>query len=221
MLLMDAKLPQVQRYDRIVAMLLPPFYLIGLVGHAVDALFPLMMALTPLTIFLTVVVAYAPVALVRDARLALWVIITAAFTLVLEIIGVATGLIFGSYAYGETLGLRLFEVPLVIGLNWTVIIVGCIALMERITSNTPLIIVSTGLLAVGFDWIMEPVAIALDYWTWDGVVVPLHNYVAWGVIAMVFAALFRAMRLHAPSRVATLTVLVQALFFSGLRFIIG
>ena len=39
-----------------------------------------------------------------------------------EIIGVNTGLLFGDYQYGSVLGPKLFGVPLLIGLNWFIIV---------------------------------------------------------------------------------------------------
>ena len=46
-----------------------------------------------------------------------------------EIIGVNTGLIYGSYIYGNSLGIKFLNVPLIIGFNWitTTAICGTIA----------------------------------------------------------------------------------------------
>ena len=41
--------------------------------------------------------------------------------LVTEIIGVNTGLLFGTYSYSSILGPKLFNVPLIIGLNWVML----------------------------------------------------------------------------------------------------
>ena len=40
-----------------------------------------------------------------------------------EYIGVKTGILFGEYSYGENLGLKLFGVPLIIGVNWVILYV--------------------------------------------------------------------------------------------------
>ena len=39
-----------------------------------------------------------------------------------EILGVRYGFIFGEYAYGAVLGLKFMEVPLLIGINWCILI---------------------------------------------------------------------------------------------------
>ena len=40
----------------------------------------------------------------------------------IEVVGVHTGIIFGKYWYGETLGTKVLGVPLVIGANWLLLI---------------------------------------------------------------------------------------------------
>ena len=49
--------------------------------------------------------------------------------MITEILGVQLGWIFGDYQYGEALGYKLFGVPLLIGVNWTLLtlITGAIA----------------------------------------------------------------------------------------------
>jgi putative membrane protein len=42
-----------------------------------------------------------------------------------ETVGVKTGLIFGEYSYGKALGFQWMQVPLLIGLNWFIIIYCC------------------------------------------------------------------------------------------------
>ena len=52
--------------------------------------------------------------------------------LLAEIIGVQTGILFGSYAYGETLGLKIFGAPLVIGLNWVTTVIICASIVHKL-----------------------------------------------------------------------------------------
>ena len=41
---------------------------------------------------------------------------------VTEIIGVNTGILFGTYTYGDFFGIKVFDVPLLIGVNWFCIV---------------------------------------------------------------------------------------------------
>jgi len=210
-----------KKYDRWVAILTPPFYIIGTIGHAAQQLLPMMIAFTPFTIMATVIIAYLPAILQRNFKLLIWLGITFTMTLILEIVGVATSLIFGSYAYGATLGVKIFAVPLAIGLNWTVVILGIISFLDRNISQKTAVVIATALMAVLFDWIMEPVAIALDYWSWEHTVIPLQNYLAWGVIALIFAGLYKLMKLECKSHVPSIVVAIQSCFFLALRFIVA
>ena len=66
-----------------------------------------------------------------DRYLILFFAITFSVGMVTEIIGVNTGRLFGNYAYGSVLGFKIAGVPLLIGLNWFVVIYCCIVIMEQ------------------------------------------------------------------------------------------
>ncbi len=211
---------EMTRFRKIVFILLPIFYAVGFIFHLLEPTFPLMLVLTPFTIFATAIIGFLPDVLSRNKRLLVWAAVTFLCTLALEILGEATGLVFGSYIYGETLGLSLLGVPLLIGINWTLIIMGSLALVKRLCSHPSLIALGTATLTVIFDWIMEPVAIALDYWGWEGGDIPLQNYIAWFLIACLFARIHEAKNLHTVSNIPSLIVIVQALFFLFLRLFV-
>ncbi|PKL27846.1 MAG: hypothetical protein CVV46_09530 [Spirochaetae bacterium HGW-Spirochaetae-2] len=211
---------RLQRFQRWIVLLLPAFYLMGFLFHLWDATFPLMLAMTPYTILGTAILGFLPDVVTRNRKLLLWAAGTFAITLFLEILGVATGAVFGSYTYGPTLGFPVMDVPLLIGINWTLIIMGAAMLVERLTNNPWQVALGTAAITVVFDWIMEPVAIALDYWSWSSSTIPLQNYIAWFVIAFVFATIFSRMKLKTASPIPSLIVVVQALFFSLLRLLV-
>lgn len=211
---------KLQRFQRWIILLLPAFYLMGFIFHLWEATFPLMLAMTPYTILGTAILGFLPDVVTRNRKLLLWAAGTFACTLFLEILGVATGAVFGSYTYGPTLGFSLLGVPLLIGINWTLIIMGSVTLVERLTDNPWHVALGTAAITVAFDWIMEPVAIALDYWNWSSSTIPLQNYIAWFVIAFVFARIFSQLKLKTASPIPSLIVVVQALFFSLLRVLV-
>lgn len=96
-----------------------------------------------------------------------------------EVIGVQTGLIFGNYTYGSTLGLKFLEVPLTIGINWVVLIYLTRGVAEKITSSPFLIILLSSVLMVLLDLLIEPVAVKFDFWQWENGFIPLKNYLGW------------------------------------------
>ncbi|MCK7535950.1 MAG: carotenoid biosynthesis protein [Marinilabiliales bacterium] len=60
----------------------------------------------------------------------------------------------------------------------------------RLTSVTRFvfIVVTGSLLMVLYDLILEPAAMSLDMWSWEGDRVPARNYLAW----FLFSALFHS-----------------------------
>ena len=207
-------------WNRYVFILLPIFYGMGFLFHLIDATFPYMLILTPYTILATAIIGFLPDIYNQNRKLLLWAFITFLCTLFLEILGVATGWIFGAYDYGKTLGFSILGVPVLIGINWTLIIMGSASLVKRVTSHPSLVALGTASITVLFDWIMEPVAIALDYWAWSGGDIPLQNYIAWFLIACAFTRIFEAMKLESTSRIPSLVVVVQAIFFLLLRLFV-
>lgn len=141
-----------------------------------------------------------------------------------EMIGVNTGLLFGSYVYGDVLGTKIMGVPLLIGLNWFCIVYCSFSSVYMFFRNGRLGGIVTalvaGLLATCFDWIMEPVAMKLGFWQWEGNSIPLFNYVSWWVIASAVAYVFQRLHLKSKNQFAPILLLVQALFFIALRIFI-
>ena len=208
------------RYQQTAIILLSVFYLVGVIGHWHPATLPAMLVLTPYTLAGTAVVGFLPFVVEKRYRLLAWAGATFIVTLALEIVGVATGWVFGSYDYGATLGSQVLGAPLLIGINWTLVILGALAAAERLTGRPVPAAVIAALLCVVFDYIMEPAAIALDYWSWEGDTIPLQNYLAWGVIALVFAGLFKRMRLTSNHPLPLAILIVQGLFFLLLRWVV-
>ena len=71
-----------------------------------------------------------------------------------------------------------------------------------------------------FDFVMEPVATALNMWSWETVQIPLKNYVDWYLVSVLIFALMRAARLQLNNRLAVWILLVQFGFFLGLNIIL-
>ena len=152
-----------------------------------------------------------------------------------EVIGVNSGILFGDYTYGNVLGLKIKNVPVLIGLNWFIIIYCCgisinTLLMKAInrvaadTGNTPIalkalsVIVDGATLAVFFDWLMEPVAVKLGYWVWNGDgSIPMFNYICWFVVSLLLLAVFHWAKFNKQNKFAVNLLLIQLMFFLLLR----
>lgn len=168
-------------------------------------------------------------------NIAFWLFIASIVLLgiLVEMIGVNTQLLFGSYSYSNVLGPQINNVPFIIGINWFVIIYCCgiaihTILMKAIykvskeTATPPMIlkaisvIIDGATVAVFFDWIMEPVAVQLKFWKWDGDI-PFYNYICWLLVSAAMLSLFHFFKFSKHNKFAIHLLLIQLMFFLLLR----
>lgn len=158
--------------------------------------------------------------------------VTGIFT---EWLGVNHQLLFGEYQYLSALGIQWQGVPLLIGVNWFVIMYCCGMSVQLVLNkiwnslkdeDMPVrsdvgffaIVLDGALLATFFDWVMEPVAVKLGFWQWlgDGSI-PFKNYWSWFLVSMFLLLLFRLFRFKKNNLFAVHLLLIQLLFFLILR----
>ena len=130
-----------------------------------------------------------------------------------EYFGVTYGWIFGEYRYGATLGPKLAGVPVIIGLNWLLIIYCVSVLTDLLPVPLSVKIVSGASLAVLIDTLIEPVAIRYDFWSWDQGFVPLQNYLGWFMVSLVMISLYHLFRVKAENKLALPYYFIQLFFF--------
>jgi putative membrane protein len=117
--------------------------------------------------------------------------------MITEILGVNYGLIFGDYEYGNNLGLKLFGVPFLIGINWVILTAISANIAFFLTKNKSVLstVFIGALLMLVMDFVMEPVAPKLDMWRFENLIVPTSNYIGWLIIGlltqMIYNLLFR------------------------------
>jgi putative membrane protein len=142
---------------------------------------------------------------------------TFAFGFFIEYVGVRYGILFGSYQYGQTLGLKVAGVPVIIGLNWLLIIYSVAVLTEYLAVPAALKIVVGSALAVALDWLIEPVAMRFDFWDWRNHVVPLQNYLGWFFTAAIMLTAYQALKVKAENRIALPYYAIQVVFFLSIQ----
>ena len=124
-------------------------------------------------------------------------VITAGGGLLVEAIGTATSLPFGTYTYATgRLGPSLAGVPLLVGLAWTAGAYPAWCAAERVADGRRLprmLLAATGL--AGWDLYLDPQMVADGRWTWapgftslPGLPeIPLSNYLGWALTAVAMA----------------------------------
>ena len=137
----------------------------------------------------------------------------------MELLGVQTGLVFGDYSYGQTLGWKIWETPLMIGFNW-VMLVYCsgVTVNHFLVKHSPWLKTTlAATLMVLLDILIEPIAIRYDFWSWAGNEIPLQNYLAWFGIAFVLLRIFFYIEERTNNKVAIALFILQFLFFGILN----
>ena len=135
-----------------------------------------------------------------------------------EWIGVHTGWLFGDYTYGENLGPKIFEVPLLIGLNWALLTFITGNLSRLWLQNRKLQMLAGALLMLLLDFFMEAAAPHFDYWEFKGGIAPLWNYVCWFLLAFLLQGIFQKTEQAGNSRFSAQLLLAQLVFFIAMFF---
>jgi len=199
--------------DLTLTLVLGVFFAVGITGHLFSSTRGIMLLLTPYTLFFAAFLLLTVLYRKADKTLFWWIGLSYFSTFLIEVIGVKTGFIFGDYSYGKTLGIKIFETPLIIGLNWVFVILGASLSAKRIFSNRFAAAFFTAFLAVIFDFLLEPVAVNLDYWSWSGGIIPLQNYAAWFIISFIYSYMFFSLKLTVTTTLPENYFYIQIIFF--------
>lgn len=230
---------KLKNFDFLLTTLFGVFYLFGVILFNFKPTFIIIQGLSELFLyfcaagfFLAIYLSYRYQSKFNFNSFFVFSAITFVATLVIEMIGTATGVIFGSYTYGKVLSLQIFNTPLIIGFNWLILIVCCCEIaralfnyMEVFKSQSNWVkyiitsIISVSLITF-FDFIMEPIAVYFGYWNWgskDIYLIPLQNYVAWFVIGFIFSIFYLFINIEIKSSFVKNIFWLQLLFFTFLR----
>jgi len=134
--------------------------------------------------------------------------------ILVEAIGVQHSFVFGSYYYGENLGLKIFNVPLLIGINWAILVFITAVISNKISNHFFLKAAFGSALMVSLDIFMERVALAFDFWHFTNGHPPLRNFVTWFLVAFILHAIFQYFKLKGNIKFALHLYVAQLVFFT-------
>lgn len=143
-------------------------------------------------------------------------LVTMAVGFFVEVIGVRTGLLFGFYKYGPTLGVQWLSVPLMIGVNWLMLTytTGVLARYLPIPNFGRAIVAAV--LMVGLDACLEPMAVRYDFWQWRFDVIPFQNFKGWFIVSLILQVFFNRSDFSKRNDLAPFVYMLQLIFFFGL-----
>lgn len=137
-----------------------------------------------------------------------------------EVLGVHTGVPFGSYDYAGTLGPRLLAVPPLIGLAWTMLAwPAALAARRLVAGRVGRVLVGAWALASA-DLFLDPQQVAAGHWVWSApnphlpgvATVPLTNYGGWLATALLLSIAVQRLAARGPDGRADLPMLALYLW---------
>lgn len=147
------------------------------------------------------------------------IIMAASF--LIEWCGVNTGFPFGSYVYTEILQPKLFGVPVAIAFAWfavtSSISVFSRALFDNVSGFT--IAFVSAVLIFATDVLLEPFAAFINsYWQWEGLKIPLQNFVAWFALGFIFSFVLHKLSKHRNPEQKTILIPAIIIIINLLNF---
>jgi putative membrane protein len=176
---------------------LAPAALLAGAGVLAQIAFPLVHGEQRAHLTLAIVVLFAATALCHAALtrgpyvLLVLIVSTVGLGFVVEAVGVATGVPFGTYGYGGRLGPKLLDVPVVVAFAWTMLAWPAALVARRLVRRFAARVVLGGVALAAWDLFLDPQMVHEGYWRWaDGAralpgvpTVPLTDYAGWLLVA--------------------------------------
>lgn len=131
----------------------------------------------------------------------------------LEMIGVSTGKLFGNYQYDNGLGIKLFNTPIIIGLNWLFLVYASQSIASKISQKSISKIIIGATLMVFYDLLMEWVAPTMNMWHFTTPYPPIANFVTWFLAAFAFHTFLVTNNINVENKAARSLFWIQMGFF--------
>ena len=197
---LEARLHRLVNENRFtIAILFPAVGAVMLLASA-EGLLPDPLAFNPFLVLLGVAVMRVPLVsgvaplLDRRAGVALGVLVT--YTYAVEYTGAKTGLPYGEFSYGVSLGPMLGPIPYALPLFFIPLVLNsyllCLLVLGDRARSLPVRLLAVSATVVAVDLVLDPAAVALGFWSFaEGSYygVPLANYAGWVLSAVVATVL--------------------------------
>lgn len=205
---------------RIAIIVIVLFHLVGLVGLSVPGTRALFLQIVPFHLLLMLAIVTLGHHKL-SSRFGIFILIVFWLGFIAEWIGVHKGWLFGNYAYDETLGVKLSGIPLMIGVNWFLLIYATgVTLQHSRLKSAFFRIIAGATILVLLDVLIEPVAIKFNYWHWNSGSIPLKNYACWFLVSAAMLYVFELFSFKKQSIAAPVLLVTEFVFFGLLNLVV-
>jgi bisanhydrobacterioruberin hydratase len=148
------------------------------------------------------------------------------FPVIVESIGISTGIPYGSFHYAETMGFKILGlVPWSVTFAFPPLLLGSMTVTTRLSQNTIITIPASAVVLVLVDLVLDPAAVVLNIWVWSqpGIYygVPLVNFVGWFITGTVSSILFHHLTKTNSDKIVQMPRTVASSLFIILSFWTG
>ena len=196
------------------------YYTVGLALFIIPATRSLFSRLTPLSLILS----FSAVLIFQKTwnwKTGVAFITVFLVSILVEMVGVHTGVLFGHYQYGSALGPKILDTPVIIGLNWLMLIYCTSAIVQKVAISKTGRILLGSVLMVAYDGVLEYVAPVTDMWAWETRYPGFRNFGMWFLLSVVFHILFQLLGLRIDNKPARYLFLIHFLLFVCLALYIA
>lgn len=186
--------------------------IIGSFGLFFDEIESVILLLTPINLLILLVLFYWANGY-RKISFIFTITVIFLFGFLVELIGVHYKFIFGDYSYGNALGLKIFQTPLIIGVNWINLSLACFGISSFFVSHNFLVALIASTLMVLTDFIIEPLSGLLDFWYWSGNQIPLQNYIGWFLVSLLIQLFLVRSKVELKIQLCFALLISQIIFF--------
>ncbi|MDD2191783.1 MAG: carotenoid biosynthesis protein [Bacteroidales bacterium] len=189
------------------------FYVVGIIGFSIKYTYSIFIHLTPVVLLMSLALLFYYDRNNITTKKILFYVFIYISSLFIEMYGVNTGILFGDYTYGKGLGIKIVETPILIGINWVLMIYITSSIFTKLKPNFLSQVIIPSSLMIGYDIIMERAAPKIDMWSWANDTIPLQNFLMWGGLAILFHSIRYILKIEIKNKMATPIFIAQVLLF--------
>jgi putative membrane protein len=107
-----------------------------------------------------------------------------------------------------------------IGVNWLFLALSTHGVTQYFTKKALWLILIPSLLMTSLDFLVEPIAMKLDFWNWKNEIIPLQNYLMWFITSIFIHGLIYFFRPKINAKVSFVIIVSQLIFFGVLNLVL-
>lgn len=146
-----------------------------------------------------------------------FIVATLSIGMFIEIIAVQSTVLYGNYRFGNSLGLQIMEVPLIMPIYWFILSYSTAIIVEKLPLKNQWISINiAAILMTGLSGLIQQVAAPLDFWYLEGTTNLVRYLSLYFGVGLGIQYLFQQLTIDAKNPIAIYVYGGLLVFFLGL-----